>query len=94
MDGGLFLSSIDCNGIDLDSEVHHRRNLEYRSQVRVQARKVELHVRDQSSVQDSFRKALDEFHDCNVVERCEDMFSRTHLPVVRVCSNESKVAEI
>jgi hypothetical protein len=84
MDGGRFLSSIDCTGIDLDSEIHHRRNLEYWCQVSVQARKMELHVRDHSSVQDNFRKPIDAVHDCNMVERCEDMFWRTHLPVVRV----------
>jgi hypothetical protein len=39
------------------------------SQVGVQARKLQLNVHDQSSVQDNFRTATDALYKCNVVER-------------------------
>lgn len=45
----------------------------------MQARKLELHVYDQSCVQDKFQTAIDVLHSCNLMENdcvettCKDM---------------------
>jgi hypothetical protein len=66
---------------------HRKKNREDSSQVTVKARKLELHVREQSGVQDKFWTATAALHDCNVVEHRRVETTRegaldTHLPLV------------
>jgi hypothetical protein len=46
----------------------HRKNGEDSSHVSMQAKKLELHIHNQSSVQDNFWTATNALHNCNVVE--------------------------
>jgi hypothetical protein len=54
----------------------------------MQARKLELHVCDHSSIWDNFQTTTDALHDCNLLERhhvettCEDTCGRVCLTIV------------
>jgi hypothetical protein len=63
-----FLSSVRCNGIDVGFKCPNRKGLEDSSQVSVEARKLELHIRDHFSVQNNFWTAIGGLHICNMVD--------------------------
>jgi hypothetical protein len=86
-----YLSSIDCAGIDLGFQISPQKKKTVREdsrKVSVQARKLELHIHDQSSVQDNFRTSTDALNNCNLVNNRRDetargdTYWRTHLPMV------------
>jgi hypothetical protein len=93
-----FLSSIACTGIYLVYKYSHRKQSRGFSQVSVQARKLELNICDQSSIQDNFQTANVTLHNYNVVENhyaetpCENVYCSTHLLIVHFSvSEENKV---
>jgi hypothetical protein len=85
-----FLSSIDCTGTDLGFQISPKKNLADSSQVSVKAKKLELHNRDHSSVQDNFRPPTNTLHHCNIVEhrrvetRYEDASSNSPFKCIRL----------
>jgi hypothetical protein len=63
------LFSVDCTGTDLGFQDGKQKNRQDSSQVREQARKLNLHVRNECSVQGNFQTAIDSLHDYNVAEQ-------------------------
>jgi hypothetical protein len=89
----LFLSNADGMVIDFAFQISadiQSINRENSSQVSMQARNRELHIRDRSRAQDDFRTASGSIDDCNVVEhRCvettrEEAHTEGHLPVIHL----------
>jgi hypothetical protein len=65
-----FLSSINFTGTVLGFQISPQKETENSIQVSMQVRKLELHILNQSNIQDNFWTATGALHDWNVVELC------------------------